>query len=175
MRVPSLLLLGVLLVAVPAVFAAESVASKARDAEAFVCGKRFVTFRSSEIRVTVLKAKILLIRGPIVRKTLVESRFIEAYWSHFSNELREKNPDFTRDDLERYIRQREQTNPEKIEAMANYLFENKYRGTDVSREDFAKFTGTGLAGHVQALISPKRWRRWEISDQTHGLLVRCLN
>ena len=95
MHVLSLLLLGMFLV-VPGVFAAESVASKTRDAAAFVCGKRFVTFRAGEIRVTVLKAKVVLVRGPTkdvrARKEFVNDRFIKAYWHHFEDELKKLIP-----------------------------------------------------------------------------------
>ena len=84
-----------------------------------------------------------------------------------------------------YVRREEANDLAAVRAMADYLYEEKYRGKRyskgeiITRESYDKRMGItalkNLIGQVSALIAPKRWKVWEISYQTHALLVRCLN
>ena len=183
-----LLVLGMVLVAVPGVFAGESVNTKARDAGAFVCGKRFVTFRTGETRVTVLKAHVVILRGPTkelrARKEFVGDLFIKSVWHNFGAELKKDDPEITINGLAQFIRQQEREDPAVVKEMADDLYE-KYRGralddgTRITRRSYDRDMGLtdlmNLTGEVGAQITPKRWRSWDITYETHVLLVRCLN
>lgn len=170
-------------------FAVEPTRPQQLDKSAFVCGERFVTFRTEDKRVTVLKNKVVLLRGPthevqLPNPPVVNDRFIQAYWHHYADQLKKANRKFTIKDLTDYVRRNERENPAVVKQMADDLFKQAYRGRRysngdrITRQSFDKMTGLDkldeFKAEVGAQITSKKYRTWAVTQRTHKLLIRCL-
>lgn len=86
----------------------------------------------------------------------VTDGFIDAYWRHFGDEMRQQDPKFNRDRLAQYVRDQERQDPTVVRKMADYLYETRYKGVlrsdgvPVERAEFDQRTGIDVLDRYQS-------------------------